>query len=236
MISLNCMALKDPKHVFSNILRVLFPKKEDAEWESLKTLKKPVIVVLDEIDSIRTADGEILYRLFETPHLYPCFGLIGIANALDLTARFLPRLKAKFIEPIVMNFLPYNAKEVIGILNSRLEMVKDIVTCQPIAVEFCSRKIAAVGDIRKALDWMIQAIEAAEIADPLIRPIKVTMPLMIKVINSSFQTSTPAFKLQGLNMQSKIALATFWKSATEAIKVQKITLDQVNQLYKEINQ
>ncbi len=53
-------------------------------------------MVLDEIDFLITRDQEVLYRLFEWPALIDSrLVLIGIANALDLTGRFLPRLKAK---------------------------------------------------------------------------------------------------------------------------------------------
>jgi cell division control protein 6 len=52
--------------------------------------------MLDEIDQLLTRDQEVLYRIFEWPMLKQskCC-VIGIANALDLTQRFLPRLIAK---------------------------------------------------------------------------------------------------------------------------------------------
>jgi cell division control protein 6 len=54
------------------------------------------VVVLDEIDSLITRDQEVLYKIFEWASV-PCshLVLIGIANALDLTDRILPRLRAK---------------------------------------------------------------------------------------------------------------------------------------------
>ncbi len=51
---------------------------------------------MDEIDRLVTKDQDVLYKLFEWPTMErSTVVLIGIANALDLTDRVLPRLKAK---------------------------------------------------------------------------------------------------------------------------------------------
>ena len=55
-----------------------------------------VFLVLDEIDQLVAKDQDVLYRLFELAVQKDSrLVLIGIANAIDLTSRFLPRLKAK---------------------------------------------------------------------------------------------------------------------------------------------
>ncbi len=54
------------------------------------------MLILDEIDNLNTKDHDVLYKLFEWPNLPESrFVLIGIANALDLIDRILPRLKSK---------------------------------------------------------------------------------------------------------------------------------------------
>lgn len=54
------------------------------------------LLILDEIDQLVTSDNGVLYNLFEWATKKDSrLVLIGIANALDLTDRFLPRLKAK---------------------------------------------------------------------------------------------------------------------------------------------
>jgi Cdc6-like AAA superfamily ATPase len=52
-----------------------------------------------------------------------------------------------------LNFHPYNTNEIIGILKDRFSHVKGI-TVQDNALELCSRKVAAMGDIRKAFDFI----------------------------------------------------------------------------------
>lgn len=79
------------------------------------------IVVLDEIDHIMTKDQDILFRIFEWAF---CKGsrliLVGIANALDLTDRFLPRLKANNFYPQLLKFKPYDANQITNIIKSRI--------------------------------------------------------------------------------------------------------------------
>lgn len=112
------------------------------------------LVVLDEIDYLVSKGQDILYKLFEWPALENSrLVIIGIANALDLTKRILPRLRAKNCEPQLLNFNPYEINEIRDIIKDRLESSNSIGS--PImdssAVEFCARKIVGSGDLRKAL-------------------------------------------------------------------------------------
>jgi len=117
-------------------------------------------------------DLEILYKLFEwslqkTSRLI----LIGIANALDLTDRFLPRLKARNLKPQLIPFLPYTASQIKTVIITRLRSLisKDSSTpdyipfLHPAAIELCSRKVAGqTGDLRKAFDICRRAIDLIE--------------------------------------------------------------------------
>jgi cell division control protein 6 len=147
-----------------------------------------------------TKDQDVLYKIFEWFFLFKQRAkfpkskliLVGIANALDLTKRFLPRLEAKNVAPDILVFQPYNVKEISSIIKARLmtlhsnndnekspskpcdskfmespskeskvlkfldqnelENLKKFPLMHPMAVEFAARKIAASGDLRKALD------------------------------------------------------------------------------------
>ncbi|ORY50385.1 P-loop containing nucleoside triphosphate hydrolase protein [Rhizoclosmatium globosum] len=79
------------------------------------------ILVLDEIDQLATKDNSVLYRIFEWPVLpNSTLLLIGIANALDLMQRYLPRLSGMKGGPRLLNFNPYTPAEISSIIKSRL--------------------------------------------------------------------------------------------------------------------
>ena len=82
--------------------------------------------------------------------------LIGIANALDLTDRILPRLQSHVrCRPQLLHFPPYSKDQIVTILQGRItgECGETQTVIDPMAVQFCARKVAAVhGDLRKALD------------------------------------------------------------------------------------
>ena len=62
--------------------------------EFVMAAKTPVLLVLDEIDQLDSKSQQVLYSVYELPHLTnSMLTLVGIANALDLTDRILPRLK-----------------------------------------------------------------------------------------------------------------------------------------------
>ncbi|KAF9112875.1 AAA ATPase [Mortierella sp. AM989] len=193
-VTINCMSIKDPKLVYQKLLEEFGYAAESKDKEAvIKTVeslvlesKKKIIyvVILDEVDQLMTKDQEILYKLFQWSSTEgSSLTLFGIANALDMTDRFLPRLKARNCEPQLLNFNPYQVAEIRAIIMDRLFSLegdnKNVKTkgddkaetgkprivplMQRPAIELCARKVAAAtGDLRKALDICRQTIEMVE--------------------------------------------------------------------------
>lgn len=175
---INCMSIKSSKDLYATLLDQLCKGSETPEADAASTLQKlfmpkkksshVYLIVLDEIDHILTLDLESLYKVFEwslqkTSRLV----LVGIANALDLTDRFLPRLKSRNLKPDLLPFLPYSATQIKTIITTRLKsLVPDgapLPFIHPAAIELCSRKVSSqTGDLRKAFEICRRAIDLVE--------------------------------------------------------------------------
>ncbi|KAF9124070.1 AAA ATPase [Mortierella sp. 14UC] len=197
-IMINCMTIKDPRLVYAKMLEEMGYVAESKDKETvIMTLEGLVldnkknnvmfVAILDEVDQLLTKDQEVLYKLFQWSTTGGSrLTLVGIANALDMTDRFLPRLKARNCEPQLLNFNPYQVAEIRDIIMDRLFSVGDDVNksstankaserdeksqprvaplMQRPAIELCARKVAAAtGDLRKALDICRQTIEMVEV-------------------------------------------------------------------------
>lgn len=171
-IFINCMTMRQSKSMYDQICEDLGcpigSSIKDATQlieKKLTSKGKSVVMVLDEMDQLSTKNQEVLYTIFEWPRLTNSrLILIGVANALDLTDRLLPRLHACGSKPQLLHFMPYSQNQIQEILKERLKGVSEQSNViKPEAVQFCARKIAAsTGDIRKALDTCRRALDIAE--------------------------------------------------------------------------
>ncbi|KAL2018712.1 hypothetical protein VTK56DRAFT_486 [Thermocarpiscus australiensis] len=179
---INCMSIKSSKDLYITLLDQLCGDTDMSESDVVEALKKLFLgkrattdvfmVVLDEIDHIVTLDLESLYRVFEwSLQQTSRLTLVGIANALDLTDRFLPRLKSRNLKPELLPFLPYTAAQIKRIITTRLRsLVSDgsstadfIPFFHPAAIELCSRKVSSqTGDLRRAFEICRRAIDLVE--------------------------------------------------------------------------
>ena len=160
-----CSAKSTAKSTKSNLSRLFTTKTADHEMMHL--------VLLDEIDTLLCGDCEILYSIFEMAmHPSSSLVLIGIANALDLTDRFLPRLKLRNVKPRLLPFLPYSAQQISSIISGKLRSLlpdgtttsSDFVPLMhPAAVQLAGKKIASqTGDLRKAFSLIRRALDQVE--------------------------------------------------------------------------
>ncbi|KAL8675317.1 MAG: hypothetical protein Q9168_000274 [Polycauliona sp. 1 TL-2023] len=181
---INCMSVKAPGDVNNILSSDLFDGPEASlSKQNANLLARlapttgspgPVfLVVLDEVDRLLDLDLEILYALFELA-LSPTSRLIliGIANALDLTDRFLPRLKARNLKPQLLPFIPYTAAQVASVITTKLRTLiteeevsqsEYVPFVHPTAIQFCSKKVASqTGDLRKAFDIIHSSLTLVE--------------------------------------------------------------------------
>lgn len=196
----NCMAVTHPRQIFVKVLTALGEdvkgaSESHAEAEAERRMDKLItsqpgncqktLIVLDEIDHLlrSRAHQNVLYRLFAwASESQASCALIGIANSLDLTERFVPLLASKGAAPALLHFRPFESQEIVQVIKSRLvglqarydgeaedEAMADVTTTSPAvlfvpaALELASKKIAAAtGDLRKALDAARLAVELVE--------------------------------------------------------------------------
>ncbi|KAL8175919.1 UNVERIFIED_CONTAM: AAA ATPase [Gekko kuhli] len=214
VVVLNCMALQSSQAVFPAIAEHLGQAGADkaARSDIIRKLEKRlmaksgpmVLMVLDEMDQLDSRGQDVLYTVFEWPSLPSSrLVLIGIANALDLTDRILPRLQARpKCRPQLLNFAPYSKDQLASILEERLKPVSGEQVLDRAAIQFCARKVSAIsGDARKALDICRRAVEIVE-SD--VKSQTVLKPLSGCTSPSKPATDSPMPKRVGLLHISKV--------------------------------
>lgn len=179
----NCASMRVSRDVYSRLVQDfsadtdMFKKSEADRLKAMfipsKNAEDLFLVTLDEIDHLLNGDSGVLQSLFEwSLQSKSKLMLIGIANALDLTDRSLPQLKAKNLKPLLLPFLPYSAASIADVMTNRLRSLlpagseadpKLVPFVQPAAIQLCSKKVASqTGDLRKAFELIKRAIDVIE--------------------------------------------------------------------------
>ncbi|PHH89594.1 hypothetical protein CDD83_5685 [Cordyceps sp. RAO-2017] len=183
-VYVNCMSIKSSRDLYVTLASALQLDADASEADAVAALQRAFCpgpaaaassvsvyqVTLDEIDHVLTMGLESLYRIFEwSLHRSSRLALVGIANALDLTDRFLPRLKSKNLKPELLPFLPYTASQIKNIVVTRLQSLMPpgresyVPFIHPAAIELCSRKVASqTGDLRRAFEICRRALDLVE--------------------------------------------------------------------------
>lgn len=275
IIKFNCMSISNPTELFKEIYhKVSGLKYNSAEGSAqlCRLFRKTkegdcdmTILVLDEMDNIVNRSQQSLFELFTwastliDSETKPNLLLIGIANALDLTDRFLPRLRANCINPKLVPFLPYTAEQIKSVITTKLfsllednkenlpekqSLLPPLV--HPAAIQFCAKKSAVTtGDLRKAFDVMFKSIDLFEenllktkkLEEILQTPIenlpKVMISQVVKVCSASFNSNFE-LKLKPLNLQQKMILAILFKFE-EKIETERAQVTKVRGFNKNSN-
>lgn len=175
VLNINCLMINDSFDILNmiseNIGMLKIPKNDretpqifiDSIYSYITFNScNPLLLILDEIDQLVSKSSDLLKSIFSLAFNRKIF-LVGIANSIDLAIRQFPndldRIK-------ILKFHPYSSEDVSRILIARLDVVKecqDFDMINSMAFEFCSRKVSAVGDLRKALEIMKEAVNLANI-------------------------------------------------------------------------
>ncbi|KAJ8377377.1 hypothetical protein AAFF_G00261060 [Aldrovandia affinis] len=250
-VVINCMTLRNSQAIFPLIAERLGASggHSDRRLEKLLTSTGPtVLLVLDEMDQLDSKGQDVLYTIFEWPYLPESrLCLIGIANALDLTDRILPRLQARpHCRPLLLNFRPYSRQELTAIVQDRLTQVSGEAVLDAAAVQFCARKVSAVsGDARKALDICRRAVEIVEsdarsrktpgspASDP--KGSRVSLPQVARVLSEVYGDRMAAGGGEGESfpLQQKLLVCCLLLLTRQG-KSREVTLGKLHEVYSRL--
>ncbi|XP_015191448.1 PREDICTED: cell division control protein 6 homolog [Polistes dominula] len=261
VVYVNCTTMKSAATIYSKIIQELgltVPKSSKISKAMIEKYlisdHKMLLLILDEIDQLESRNQSILYSIFEWPSKRNTkLLLIGIANALDLTDRILPRLQAKCeLKPQLLNFPPYTKQQISNILSTRLQEanVPDMLIGP--ALQLLAGKVAAIsGDIRRALDISRRVIELAEShqTSQILQPVNNTTsprkdqplsekPVDVKdvmtVLNGVYGGTQNIDKEEStLPLQQKLLLCSFILILNKG-KNKDVTIKKLHEVYKKV--
>lgn len=166
----NGLSFSTPSNLFSSLLTEFNPKEkvskkicERALTKHFLTKRSLSLLILDEMDGFLEPSAQnTLYSLFElAKHPQSTLVLIGIANTLDLTQRFLPRLEMNDKLPQFLIYATYTVDQLSAILEKHAEQENCVV--DPSAIKLASMKIASSsGDARKLLELFRSTLNKTE--------------------------------------------------------------------------
>lgn len=137
-------------------------------FKALDEERKPIIIILDEIDQLVKKTGdELIYNLtrINSELKYSKITIIGISNDLTFVNTLDPRVKSSLSEEEVL-FPPYNALQIQDILKARIKKAFKKGVLEEGVIEKCAAFAARDhGDARRALELLRVAGELAERKD-----------------------------------------------------------------------
>lgn len=171
-VEINGMKVTDPHQSYSLLWEALKGQRVSAthalellekEFSTPSPRRVPCVVLMDELDQLVTRSQGVMYNFFNWPQLkHSRLIVLAVANTMDLPERTLSNKISSRLGLTRITFPGYTHQQLIKIIQSRLEGVGQVVV-EPDAVQFASRKVAAVsGDARRALDVCRRAVEIAE--------------------------------------------------------------------------
>ncbi|EMR69181.1 putative origin recognition complex subunit 1 protein [Eutypa lata UCREL1] len=171
-VEINGMKITDPYQSYSLLWEALKDQRVspsqaldllEREFNNPSPRRVPCVVLMDELDQLVTKNQSVMYNFFNWPGLrHSRLIVLAVANTMDLPERTLSNKISSRLGLTRITFPGYNHEQLMKIIQSRLQGVPGNIV-EPDAVQFASRKVAAVsGDARRALDICRRAVELAE--------------------------------------------------------------------------
>ena len=171
-VEINGLKVSDPHQSYSLLWEALRGERVspshalgllEREFEKPSPRRVPCVVLMDELDQLVTRNQSVMYNFFNWPGLrHSRLIVLAVANTMDLPERTLSNKISSRLGLTRITFPGYTHEQLQAIITSRLEHVPEN-TVDPDAIQFASRKVAAVsGDARRALDICRRAVEIAE--------------------------------------------------------------------------
>lgn len=177
----------------------------DRITDNIRTNKKKVVLVLDEIDYLVKLFGDdILYAFTRSGEkLSPGFlALVGISNDLKFKESLDPRVLSSLSEEELV-FPPYTVDELREILTERAKDAFRPTVTSPAAINLCAAMAGSEhGDARRAIDLLRIAGEVAERGG-----LKQIDDSCIKVASDKMEVDRIDEAIRSLPVQNKVILA-----------------------------
>lgn len=253
-VYVNCTMMKSAASIYSRICKELQLETSGSTEKACLTAiekylsrkHKMILLVLDEIDQLDSKRQSVLYTIFEWPSLADSrLVLVGIANALDLTERTLPRLQARCsLRPSTLHFAPYTKEQIINIFTTVLANEDKRNVFSPVALQMLAAKIAAIsGDMRRALDIGRRVVELAkrsktgDQSESTTRdaPVTVEWKQVLEVLNNIYGGSAQikADVEDDIPLQQKLILCSLMLILTKG-KNKDVVMGKLHDVYKKV--
>ncbi|KAL4715214.1 hypothetical protein ACJJTC_012261 [Scirpophaga incertulas] len=258
-VLINCTMMKSATRIYNRICKELkLATTSTTEKSCLNAIEKylqkkhkMILLVLDEIDQLDSKRQSVLYTIFEWAALPDSrIVLIGIANALDLTERTLPRLQARCsLRPHTLNFAPYTKEQIVKIFTTILASEDKTNVFSPVALQMLAGKtqksLQYSGDMRRALDIGRRVMELArrnkfhenKSVDKMLKDSQVSVELkqVLEVLNDVYDGSKKIENNvdEGFPMQQKLILCSLMLMLTKG-KNRDIVMGKLHDVYKKV--
>lgn len=227
-VEINALKLISPNHAYDELwskisgLNVSSANAAlflEAYFKEQSESKKPLVVMVDELDQIATKKQNVMYNFFNWPtYQHSKLIVIAVANTMDLPERVLLNKISSRLGLKRLQFIGYTFEQLGSIIEHRLDMLtrenKRLVIVDKDAISFASRKVSSVsGDARRALQICRRAVEIAESEyqtrqaespDPE-DCIRVEIPHISKAINETINSPIAQY-IASLSYGSKLIL------------------------------